>query len=60
MLGEDHEAQTNCLDGAVKGFIYHYNSDQQAKALCESLNADLRTVCLQKAEEYYKKAFNRD
>ncbi len=55
MLGEDHEARFNCLIGAVGGFIYHYRSDEQAKALCESFEGDLRAVCLQTAEERYRK-----
>jgi hypothetical protein len=60
MLGKDYEARSNCVDGAVKGFIYHYNSDQQASALCELLNADLRAACLQTAEESYKSFTKRD
>ena len=51
MLGQDHEARSNCVMGAVRNFIYYYNSDEQSKALCESLDADLRTVCLKRSED---------
>ena len=54
MLGQDYEARSNCVVGAVKDFISYYNSDKQAKELCESFDADLRAVCLETAEEYYK------
>jgi hypothetical protein len=54
MLGEDYEARSNCVVGAVKDFISYYHDDAQAKELCESLDADLRALCLQTGEEYYK------
>lgn len=53
-LGEDYEARSNCIVGAVKDFIAYYHSDTQAKELCESLDADLRALCLQTGEEFYK------
>ena len=54
MLGEDEEARSNCVEGAVLDFISYYSDDKQAKELCESLDADLRTECLGTAEEYYR------
>jgi hypothetical protein len=56
MLGADHEARSNCVIGAVRAIINYYNSDVQAKALCETFEADLRTMCFQEAEEHYKEA----
>jgi hypothetical protein len=53
VLGEDYEAQFNCVVGAVEYFIRHYYSDAQARAFCESLGANLRSDCLREAEEYY-------
>ncbi len=40
--------------GAAKNFISYYHNDLEAKGLCSSLAADLREVCLQTAEDYYK------
>lgn len=57
MLGGDYEARSSCVAGAVEGFSLYYDSDQgeaQAKVLCESLEADLRAVCLQKGKEYFE------
>jgi hypothetical protein len=54
MLGESYEARSKCVVGAVKELISNYHDAAQAKELYESLDADLRTVCLQTAEEYYK------
>jgi hypothetical protein len=54
MLGEDYEARSNCVIGAVKDFISYYHDDTRAKEFWESLEADLRGGCLQTAEEYYK------
>jgi hypothetical protein len=54
MLGQDYDARSNCVIGAVKDFISYYNSDEQAKELCGSLDADLRDVCLDTGEEFYK------
>jgi hypothetical protein len=54
MLSEEHEARSNCVFGAVEHSISYYQSDAQAKALCESLSEDLRTACLETAEELYR------
>ncbi len=59
MLGEDREARSNCVVGAVRHFILHYQSDTEARALCESFDADLRAVCLREGEEFYR-IFNPD
>jgi hypothetical protein len=56
MVGQDHEAHSNCVIGAVRATINYYASDEQAKALCESLEADLRTGCLKETEGHYKEA----
>ena len=53
MLGEDYEARSNCVIGAVKDFISYYHGDTEARELCESFDADLRQVCQETAEEYY-------
>jgi hypothetical protein len=53
MLGKDYEARFNCAVGAVDYFIRDSYSDTRAKAFCEYFGADLRTMCLQEAEEYY-------
>ncbi len=53
-LGEDQEAQFNCVVGAVDYFIRDSYNDTRAKAFCEYLGPDLRTVCLREAEEYYR------
>lgn len=53
MLGEDYEARSNCVIGAVKDFISYYSRDTEAKELCDSFDADLRKVCQDIAEEYY-------
>lgn len=54
-LGEDYEARSNCVIGAVKDFISYYSDDAQAEELCSTLDeADLRDVCLQTSEEYYE------
>ena len=55
MMGEDYEARSNCVIGAVKDFISYYDGDEQARELCESFEADLpdlREVCLETVEEY--------
>ena len=54
MLGKDYEAQSECVLEAVRYIIWYYDSDEQAKALCESFDADFRAACLQTAEEYYR------
>ena len=53
MLGQNTEALSKCFTGAVRQLIFFYDSDAQAKALCESLTrADWRSKCLQISEEY--------
>jgi hypothetical protein len=51
LVGQDDEARSNCVIGAVRNFIHYYNNDEQAKALCEILETDLRTVCLRRSED---------
>ncbi len=53
MLGEDYDARANCLIGAVTHSIAFYQSDERARALCGSVEADLRDVCFKTAEEFY-------
>ena len=53
ILGQDYDARANCLIGAVGHSIAFYQSDERAKALCESVEADLRDVCLRAVEEFY-------
>ena len=56
MQGQDAEAQWNCLGGAATELIFYYDSDVQAKTLCQSLgSADWRAACLQGSEEYMAK-----
>ena len=56
MQGQDDEAVFNCLGGAVTELIFYYDSDVQAKTLCESLtSADWRAACLQVSEGYMAK-----
>ena len=53
MQGQDAEAQTTCLAAAVRNLIFFYDSDEQAKALCESLTReDWRAGCHQVRKEY--------
>jgi hypothetical protein len=53
MLGQDDVARARCLAGAVRQLIFVYDSDVQAKALCESLKgARWRAACLQASEKY--------
>ncbi len=54
MLGEDYEARSNCVVGAVEYFIRDRYDDTLARAFCDTLGADLRAGCLQEAEEYYR------
>src|SRR3712207_5878104 len=52
MLGQDYEALHYCVVAAARQFVYYYDSDAQAKELCEFLmTADLRAVCLPRTEE---------
>lgn len=54
MLGGDREERSGCFEGAVILFINNYRSDEQANALCESVEAELRAACFRPAEEYYE------
>jgi len=55
-LGLDNEVLSYCVVAAARQFVFHYDSDVQAKALCESLmSADLRAECLQRSEEQIAK-----
>ena len=50
-----------CLVGAVRQLIFFYDSDVQAKALCESIErADWRAGCLKLSEEYMAKRRGSD
>ena len=53
MQGEDDEARSNCIQGAVMDFISYYSDDTQAKELCEALDTDLRDECLRTAKDFY-------
>jgi hypothetical protein len=56
MLGQDYEALHYCVVAAARQFVYHYDSDVQAKELCEPLmSTDLRAVCLQRTDEQVAK-----
>ncbi len=56
ILSQANEALSYCLIAAARQLVFYYDSDVQAKALCESLmSADLRTVCLQRSEEQMAK-----
>ncbi len=41
----------------IGAIINYYHGDAQVKALCETLEVDLRAVCLQTAEEHYETSF---
>lgn len=53
MLGQDDEARSNCVIGAVKDFISYFHSFDQAKVFCNSLDNDLSGLCLDMGEQYY-------
>jgi hypothetical protein len=56
MMGQDYEALHYCVVAAARQFVFYYDSDAQAKELCESLtSADLHAVCLQRTEEQMAK-----
>jgi hypothetical protein len=60
MLAQDFEALHYCVVAAARQFVYHYNSDTQAKELCAPLtSADLYAVCLQRTEEQVAKQQHR-
>jgi hypothetical protein len=46
LLGQDEEAQSNCVVGAVRAMINNYFSDTQARAFCADLTVRLQPVCL--------------
>jgi hypothetical protein len=54
MRGEDYEARSNCVMGAVKTFIYYNRGDARDEVFCETFDADLHAVCRRAAEEYYR------
>jgi hypothetical protein len=51
MLGADRDARANCIMGATRSLINYFHTDTKAKALCATLDADLRLVCLTTIEE---------
>jgi hypothetical protein len=51
MLGEDNEARSNCVMGVVETTIRDYHGYARAKAFCESLDMDLRVLCLKTSED---------
>ncbi len=53
MLGQDQEAQSNCIVGAVKDFVSYFHNDQQAEALCQQLNEALKPTCESTKTSYY-------
>jgi hypothetical protein len=53
MTGQNEDAQSNCIVGAVKDFISYYHSDVQAGALCKALDARLQPTCEATKVEYY-------
>ena len=53
MLGQNLDAQQNCIIGAVKDFISYYHSDQQANQLCEALVSALQATCQETKTQYY-------
>ncbi len=54
MLGNNFDAQSNCVIGAVKDFISYFHSDVQAKQFCVALDVSLQPVCMDTAAAYYK------
>lgn len=53
LLGQNQDARTNCIIGAVKDFISYYHSDQQANSLCNALDNSLQPVCQTTKTQYY-------
>lgn len=53
MLGPNQQAQTNCIIGAVKDFIYYYHDDHQATSLCLALISPIQAVCQATKTQYY-------
>jgi hypothetical protein len=54
MLGEVQEAQSNCIAGAVKTFIYYNRGDTRTEAFCGPFDGDLGATCRRAAEDYYE------
>jgi hypothetical protein len=53
MLGQDFEAQSHCILGAVRDFISYYHSDVQGKEFCSSLEPHLQQLCQNEVTSYY-------
>ena len=56
-LGKNQRQQSNCIIGAVKDFISYFHSDKQANEFCSILKPELRQICFETGDSYYK-AFN--
>ncbi len=54
LLGQDEREKSNCIVGAVKDFISYYHSNREARELCETLPAELQSICISTAEDYYR------
>jgi hypothetical protein len=53
MLGQNYDARSNCVVGAVKDFVSYYHGTQQATSLCQSLDEPMRDLCATTKQEYY-------
>ena len=56
-LGKSFWERNMCVFGAIKYFIYHYESPDQAIQLCNSLEMYLQSVCSSIAKVYYRQNF---
>jgi len=54
MLGKSYDARSNCVIGAAKTFVSNYQDYARAKALCQSVDADIRAACLKAVNDYKK------
>lgn len=55
LLGQNDEARSNCIVGAVKDFISYFHGITEATALCDSfIDPSLQSTCRTTATEYYK------
>jgi len=54
LLGQNQEAQDNCVIGAVKDFISYFHGMTEAKAFCASLPTELGQTCTTNGDAYYK------
>jgi hypothetical protein len=52
MKGRDHDAQQNCVIGAVKDFVWFYHSHEQGEKLCAILDPSLQETCLSTAKSF--------